>query len=276
MIINDRDAGNYKRNEIMVISTGCQGEQLAATSKLAFDNHPTLKLVAGDSVIFSSKIIPGNEKKIFRLFNIFAKKNINVITEKDHFVHVSGHPGVPELKRMYELVRPKIAIPVHGELVHIREHARLALEWGTPSAVKVENGTIVDLNEENPNIIGYANSGYLAIDGNYLIPADSRVIRMRRKMRDTGMVLVTIILNRSGSLVLAPIIAFPGCLDKKDDELLIETIKQDTFEAFAQMAGSKKNKTNDNIENLVRSVIKRHLRNEIGKVPMIDVNISRV
>ena len=276
IIINDRDFGNYKRHEVMVISTGCQGEPLAATSKLAHDSHQSLKLIAGDMVIFSSKIIPGNEKKIFRLFNMFAKKNIDVITEKDHNVHVSGHPGVPELKRMYELIKPKIAIPVHGELVHIKEHARLARSWNVPFAVKVENGALVDLSPDNPCVIDHVQSGYLAIDGNYLINIDSRIIKMRRKMRDAGMVLVNIILNRAGSLILAPIISFPGCLDRKDDEILIDEIRQDVFESFVEMAGGKKSKTNENIETLVRSVIKRRLKAEIGKTPMIDVIISRV
>jgi ribonuclease J len=276
IIINDRDVTKYKRHEVMVISTGCQGEPLAATSKIAHDVHQSLKLIAGDMVIFSSKIIPGNEKRIFRLFNIFAKKNIDVITEKDHAVHVSGHPGVPELKRMYEIVKPRISIPVHGELVHIQEHAKLAKSWNVPFAVKVENGALVDLNPDNPTVIDHVHSGYLAIDGNYLINTDSRVIKMRRKMRDAGLVLVNVILNRAGSLVLAPIIAFPGCLDKRDDESLIDLIRQDVFEAFAEMAGGKKTKTNENIETLVRSVIKRALKSELGKMPMIEVQISRI
>jgi len=133
------------RENILVISTGCQGEQFAATTKIAHDAHNIIRLDKDDTVIFSSKIIPGNEKKIFRLFNLFAHKAVEVFTEKDHFVHVSGHPSRAELKIMYDLIKPKISVPVHGELVHMHEHVRLAKEWGVPEAIQTENGLVVKL-----------------------------------------------------------------------------------------------------------------------------------
>lgn len=274
IIINERDISRFRRDELVVISTGCQGEPLAATAKMAYDSHPAIKLLAGDTVIFSSKIIPGNEKRIFRLFNIFAKKNVDVITEKDHFVHVSGHPSVDELKKMYELVRPKVAIPVHGELVHIHEHAKLAKGFGVKDVVKVENGLVVDL--VAAGVIGHVESGYLAVDGNYLLPSNSSVIKMRRKMMDTGIIIVVLVVNRSGGLLTKPVILFPGCLDYNDDRDLIESIEEDIYIYMSENKHNKKSSSSDEtIKSSIRSLIKKALKNETGKIPVIEVSINR-
>jgi ribonuclease J len=129
-LIDEQSIGRYKREEVLVLATGCQGEALAATAKMANKDHRHFRLAPGDTVIFSSKIIPGNDKKIFRMFNMFVRDGIEVITERDHFVHVSGHPAIDELKKMFDLIRPKIVVPVHGEPVHLHEHAKLARQLG--------------------------------------------------------------------------------------------------------------------------------------------------
>lgn len=276
-LIDQRSIAKFKREELMLIATGCQGEPLAAMAKMASNNHPNVKLAPNDTIIFSSKIIPGNEKKIFRLFNIFVKSGIEVITERDHFVHVSGHPCVDELKKMYSLTRPKICIPVHGEPVHIHEHAKLARSSGIEHVVEVENGSVVLLDPINPMVISKVPSGYFAVDGNCLLPADSNIFRMRRRMRESGIVIISLIVDNNGRVLSQPILSMPGLLDPDEDSQLITTIKGELFESLQIQKNSIKGNISDKqLENLVRSTIRQILKNEINKSPIIIVNIEKI
>ena len=274
-VVDERDISRYKREELMVIATGCQGEPMATAAKLAAKTHHSIKLAPEDTVIFSSKIIPGNEKKIYRMFNQFVRSGIEVITEDDHFVHVSGHPAVEELKKMYELVRPQIAIPVHGEPVHIHEHAKLARSWGAPHAVEVENGSVVLLNSDNPRIVDTVENGYLGVEGNYLLPIDSPIFKARRRMRDDGVAVVTVVLGREGKMAAKPVVSIPGCLDPQEDIDLLVSIRDEIEESVSFAIGSKQVKKDVNIEDVVRNALRRILREEVGKNPMIIVNVEK-
>ncbi len=276
-LVDERDVARFKREELLVIATGCQGEAMAATSKMANNTHQTIKLAPKDTVIFSSKIIPGNDKKIFRLFNIFVKSGVEVITERDHFVHVSGHPAVDELEKMYSLVRPKICVPVHGEPVHLHEHVKLAKKNKIQHAVEVENGSVVLLNEVDPKVIAKVHSGYLAVDGHYLLPAESNVFKMRRKMRDTGIVVASLIIDQMGKAVSRLMLSMPGVLDDKEDAQLINLIKGDVSEQLdLQRKSIKGPVTKDQVETLVRSSLRKALKVEINKSPGIIVNIEMI
>lgn len=276
-LINERDVSRFKRNELLVIATGCQGEPLAATAKLASNSHPSIKLAPKDTMIFSSKIIPGNEKKIFRLFNIFVKSGVEVITERDHFVHVSGHPSIDELKKMYSLIKPNICIPVHGEPVHIHEHVKLAKKNGIKQAVEVENGSVVLLEPNSAKVIAKVESGYLAVDGNYLLPVESNIFKARRRMREAGIVIASVVINNKGLLATNPILSLPGLLDPKEDMQLINVIKNDIIELIdIQNKQVKKALSNEQIEEAVRSAIRKTLKQEINKSPVIIVNIEKV
>lgn len=276
-LIDERDISRFKRNELLIIATGCQGEPLAATAKMANNVHPNVKLAPKDTVIFSSKIIPGNEKKIFRMFNIFVKLGVEVITERDHFVHVSGHPAIDDLKEMYSLVRPQICIPVHGEPVHIHEHAKLARKNGIKHAVEVENGSVVLLDPHNPHVIGKVENGYLAVDGNYLLSSESTIFKTRRRMRDAGIVVASLLINKKGELAARPILSMPGLLDEEDDSQLINIIKDDIAETIEiQRRATKANLLGEKIENVVRTAIRKTLKHEINKTPIIIVNIETV
>lgn len=276
-LIDERDVARFKREELLIIATGCQGEPLAATSKMTNNNHHSIKLAPKDTIIFSSKIIPGNEKKIYRLFNTFVKVGVEVITERDHFVHVSGHPSIDELKKMYSLVKPKICVPVHGEPVHIHEHAKLARTNGIKQAVEVENGSLVLLDPHNPRILTKVETGYLAVDGNYLLPTESSVFRTRRRMRESGIVIVSLVINKKGVLSARPILSMPGLLDDNDDVQLINIIKDGIAEAVEIQAISTKNKASkEQIESAVRSFVRKTLRHEVNKKPIIIVNIERI
>lgn len=276
-LVDERDVGRYKREELLIIATGCQGEPLAATSKMASGAHSTIKLAPKDTVIFSSKIIPGNDKKIFRLFNIFVKAGVEVLTERDHFVHVSGHPGVEELKHMYSLIRPQVCVPVHGEPVHLHGHAKLAKENGIKHAVEVENGSVVLLDQFNPKVIAKVHNGYLAVDGNSLLPAESSIFKMRRNMRESGIVVASIFVDKNAKVLAPLILSMPGLLDEKDDAELIDLIKGDALEAInIQRINLKSKQSKEQIEKIIRSTIRKCLKTEINKSPIIIVNIELV
>ena len=276
-LVDERSIGNYKREDLLIIATGCQGEPMAATSKMASGSHHSVKLAPKDTVIFSSKIIPGNEKKIFKLFNIFVKKGVEVITERDHFVHVSGHPAIDELKKMYELVRPQICVPVHGEPVHIHEHAKLAKANGIKHAIEVENGSVVLLEPEGAKIIDVVKNGYLAVDGNYLLPDDSQIFRMRRRMRDDGIAVASVVVDSKLRLVCSPMVALPGLLDPIEDSDFISQIKQEIIDAVAdQRKQSKSGLTTDQIESCVAKTLRRMIKHEINKSPNIIVNLEEI
>jgi ribonuclease J len=280
--ISDKELKFYKPSEVLVISTGCQGESNAGTMKIATGKHPTIKFKAGDTIIFSSKIIPGNEKPIFALFNLFAKHKIEVITEKDHFVHVSGHPNQDELKEMYELARPKIAIPVHGEFVHLRQHGFLTKEWGVPQAIPVENGTVVKLSTSKSEIIGSVPTGYFGIDGKQLIPLEGEVIKTRYKLQSAGIVIVLVVIDGSNGELLGDIeIKTPGAIDFSKDQETLNWLKKDVMVAVRSSAkelfkgkkssfkdkffGKKNQPTNNQSNNKAAEAIAKSIRNKLGK-----------
>ena len=182
--LDEEDAGHLPGDKAVIICTGSQGEPRAALWRIANEEHSNVTLGEGDLVIFSSRIIPGNEASIARLHNQLVRRGIRVIDATDHFVHVSGHPARDELARMYQLSRPKLAIPVHGELRHLREHARLALECQVPAAIAAENGAMIRLGPGKPKITGAVPTGRLTADGTRLGPRDGAWSPARTRPRD--------------------------------------------------------------------------------------------
>ncbi|HJD58400.1 MAG TPA: ribonuclease J [Rickettsia endosymbiont of Ceroptres masudai] len=275
-LISERDVSRFRREELLVIATGCQGEPMAATAKLASNSHQSIKLAPKDTMIFSSKIIPGNEKKIFRLFNIFVKAGVEVITERDHFVHVSGHPSIDELQKMYSLIRPNICIPVHGEPVHIHEHVKLAKKNGIKQAVEVENGSVVLLEPNNAQVISKVGNGYLAVDGNYLLPVESPIFKARRRMRESGIVVASVVINKKGLLAANPMLSMPGLLDPKEDMALVNLIKNDIKELVTiQNKQAKKALLDEQVIEAIKGTIRKTLKQEINKSPVIIVNLEK-
>jgi ribonuclease J len=224
--ISDKEIKFFRPSEVLILSTGCQGEANAGTMKIASDRHPTIKFSAGDTIIFSSKIIPGNEKSIFALFNLFAKKKVEVITEKDHFVHVSGHPNQDELKEMYLLAKPQIAIPVHGEFVHLKRHSALVKEWGVKTAISVENGTVVKLSKEDSGVVGKVKTGYFGIDGKQIIPLEGDIIKTRYKLQFAGIVIAVVVINVETKNIDIEL-KTPGVIDLNNDKDSLQWLKKD-------------------------------------------------
>lgn len=274
-LIDEKAVGNYKREEVLILATGCQGEPMAATAKMASKNHPHYKLAPKDTVIFSSKIIPGNDKKIFRMFNQFVREGIEVITERDHFVHVSGHPGIEDLKKMFDLTRPKIVVPVHGEPVHIHEHAKLVRSWDkSTKAVEVENGSVLKIDSKDPKIVSMVDNGYFAVDGNYLLPIDSNILKSRRRLRETGIVFIAASIDGKGKLLSDPAISAPGCLDENEDRETLDDMIQEMIHSIRDLAKSTSGKASkDQIKTLIRGITRRRIREEAGKSPQIIIHL---
>ena len=269
-IIEQEDIANYSRKEILVIATGCQGETMAAMSQIIEKNH-IIKLMPGDTAIFSSKMIPGNEKQIANLLNKLIIDDVKILTEKEHFVHISGHPCQDELKEMYQLTKPLISIPVHGEPIHIYKHAELAKKYGVPQIVRVKNGSVVKLSKTNAKILGKVQSGYIAIDGNSLIPTGSNVLKDRAILKEAGVIIATILLDeKKEKLYCPPIISTPGCIDSVMDKELFSAIHE-----IIELIMQKYNNTQDPVE-LIQKAIKKVIKNKLGKSPIVIVNIKDI
>ncbi|RZI47611.1 ribonuclease J [Rickettsiales endosymbiont of Peranema trichophorum] len=263
--VSEREIKKIRREDLLVICTGCQGEPLAAAAKLSNDHHPSLKMAPGDLIIFSSKIIPGNEKRIFQLFNKFCKLGVEVLTEQDHFVHVSGHPNRDEMARMYKLVRPKIAIPVHGEAVHLHEHSKFALAHGAKQSVEAENGTLFRITETKIETVGHIKAGKLAIDGNFILASNSNILKMRRKLMNDGAVVVTLIFDSKSKILKPPTIIAPGVLDADEDDDILSNMRDEIYNHFL---GGKRYGTSE-IRKYVENTVRRVIKFEVGKTPEI-------
>jgi len=273
--LNEHDAGYLPEDKVLYICTGSQGEPRAALSRIASDQHPHVTLGRGDVVIFSSRIIPGNEKAIFRLQNQLSRAGVEVVTEKDHFVHVSGHPGREEMTKLYQLIRPAIAVPVHGENRHQIEHAALARTCDVAHTVIVENGDMLRLAPGEPEIVDHVSTGRLAVDGNRLVPMDSEIMRSRHRMVHNGSAVVTIVLDKNNRLMGTPQVSALGLLhaehEADEHEAVVEAVRKAINELKHSARGD-----DDAVREAARLAVRRHLKGSHGKKPLTDVHLVRV
>jgi len=268
-VVRFDEAMRLPRNEVLIVATGGQGEERAALGRVAFNNHE-LKLVDGDTVIFSSKQIPGNEVAIGRIMNALSNLGVLTVTERQAHVHVSGHPGRPELAAMYGYMRPKILVPVHGETRHLREQARFALAQGVPQAIVQENGDIIRLAPKGPRKIGAARVGRLVLDGDVILSADGSTINERRKMGINGLITVALAVGRNGQLVGNPLVRAFGVPVEEDREDFIADASEAAARAYS--AGANEEKMRD----AVRLAVRRCATLWTGKKPMVDVTVMSV
>jgi len=273
--LSDRDARDLPADKVLYMMTGCQGEPNAALSRVADGNHPSIELGAGDTVIFSSKIIPGNEKPIFDLINRLVRLGARVITEKDRFVHVSGHPNRDELARMYQLIRPQIAVPVHGELRHLMEHAALARALQVPETVTVENGAMVRLAPGRPEVVDHVHHGRLAWNGRGTIPVDGNIVKERRRMMFNGAAFITIVIDRKGELVADPVVSAHGLLENGADSELIDDLGDEAADAVEALSAPRR-RDDESVREAVRVAVRRLLRAEFDRRPVVEVQLVRV
>ncbi|MGS1018053.1 ribonuclease J [Allosphingosinicella humi] len=256
------------RRDVMIIATGGQGEDRAALARIAFDSHK-IKLEKGDTVVFSSKQIPGNELAIGRIMNAFARADIITVTERQAHVHVSGHPARPELAAMYHWIRPEHLIPVHGEARHLHEHYRFALEQGVPNSFVQENGDVVRLAPGPVTKIGDERVGRLILDGDVILPADGATMSQRRKLAANGVISVAVALR--GELPVGDVqLALEGVPVEEDREAFLAEACEAAAEAARGGGDPEKQK------EAIRLAVRRCATEWTGKKPVVDVLVVRV
>lgn len=269
-LIDFDEAMRLPPREVMIIATGGQGEPRAALSRIAFGSHP-IKLSEGDTVVFSSKQIPGNETAIGRIQNALATKGVVMVTDRQAHVHVSGHPGRPELELMYKWIRPEIILPVHGEMRHMAEQERFARSQGVPRGIVQANGDLIRLAPDGPMKIGNERAGRLILDGDVILPADGATMNERRKISMNGLIAVTIALDQAGRLRGEPAIALQGVPVEEDKEDFIEEACQAAAEA---VDGGKRDEAA--LREAIRLGVRRTATNWTGKKPVVEVSVIRI
>lgn len=277
--LSEQDAALLPRDKVLLAVTGSQGEPRAALARIAARGHPHVVLEEGDTVIFSSRIIPGNERSIGRLQDSLIRQGVDIVTEKDDFVHVSGHPARDELIRMYQWVRPRIAVPVHGEMRHLMEHAKLAKECQVPETVVAGNGEMVRLAPDPAEIVDQVVSGRLALDGSALVPMGSTVIRERRKILYEGAVVASLVMDDRGTLLADPQLTLYGLADEDEEDDRYDELYDVTVEAIeAAVEGLKAAKKRDDyaVYEVSRRAIRQVMKTLRGKKPVTDVHVTRV
>jgi ribonuclease J len=270
--LNEDAASDIPDDNLLLILSGSQGEARSAMSRVAADSHPRIALGEGDTVIFSSRVIPGNERAIHAVQDNLARRGVHLMTDDDHMVHVSGHPARDELRRIYALVRPTYAVPVHGEWRHLAAHAALASEQGA-KPLMLEDGDILRLAPGVPRIIDSAPVGRLAVDGNRLVPMTGGVLAARRRMLFNGIVIGSLVVDQSGRVRGTAQISAPGLFDPEDPETariiaeftasvaeLPAPMRQDDF-ALAESA---------------RASLRRAVGRRLQKRPLVDVHLMRI
>ncbi|MDJ0977804.1 MAG: ribonuclease J [Erythrobacter sp.] len=251
------------RGEVLILATGGQGEPRAALSRIADDSHP-IELSSGDVVLFSSRQIPGNEIAIGKVQNQLADKGVTMVTDRQSLIHVSGHPGRPELEALYSWLRPEVLVPVHGEIRHMREQARLGASCQIPNNVVQKNGEIVKLAPGKPSVVARVVSGRLVLDGDIIAPADGEAVTMRRRIAHEGVLLV--VLER-GALPLIEAIGLPLDEDMPD---FIEETQQDILKAIGKLRG-KDARDPAAVHEAARLAARRAARRWSGKSPQVRV-----
>ena len=277
-VIEPIDARNSKkimRDKIVYLCTGSQGEPLGAMKRISNYTHPDVFIEKGDAVIFSSKIIPGNEKKLYKLHNELVKEGIEVISEENEFIHVSGHPNREDLKDMYNWIKPNSVIPVHGEHRHMLEHINFAKKMQVPYPIKVENGDIIRLYPgKKPVVYDKAPSGRLYVDGIIPVEEDAKSIKERKNISVNGFIEATILITPKGNIHDRPLLTFKGLPIYKEDEFkygLEETIEK-TIKTFSLNSRNQE----ENLVEALKIACRKFSKEKTGKKPLTNINLVRI
>ena len=273
--LESRNAKKVSKDKILYLATGSQGEPMGAMNRIINGIHPEVFLEDGDCVIFSSKIIPGNEKKLYNLQNQIVKNNIEIISEENAFVHVSGHPNRDDLKDMYKWVKPKSVIPVHGEHRHMQEHVNFAKEMQVPKTLLIENGDIIKLLPgDSPKVIDKAPSGRVYLDGNINVDTDAQSIKDRKNLSINGYLEITVLVSNNGK-IKKPIISYRGIPENENREPFIFDMEDEIFNICKTFSLENKNQQKNLIETIKQNC-RRIVREKTGKKPFTNINITRI
>ncbi|NJC06766.1 ribonuclease J [Sphingomonas kaistensis] len=263
------EAMRIPRRDLLVVATGGQGEPRAALGRIAAGQHE-IKFGEDDTVIFSSRQIPGNENAVGRVMNQLAVLGVRTVTERQAHVHVSGHPGRPELKQMYDWIRPRLLVPVHGERRHMLEQARLGTESGIPAALVQENGDLIRLAPGTPKKIGEERVGRLVLDGDVILPADGSTINERRRIAQQGVIAVSLVLRGNGSLAADPVVRAVGVPVEEDRDDFIRDAQATAAKAVEPI------RDEDKLRENVRLAVRRCATLWTGKKPNVEVLVTRL
>ena len=273
--IDSRDAKNISREKIVYLCTGSQGEPMGAMNRIVKYTHPDVYIERNDAVVFSSKIIPGNEKKLYKLHNNLVKEGIEVISEDNEYIHVSGHPNREDLRDMYNWIKPKAVIPVHGEHRHMIEHIEFAKEMQVKYPVQVENGDIVKLYPgEKPEVYDKAPSGRVYLDGNVPVEEDSRSIKERRNISSNGFLEATIMITPKGNIHNKPLVTFRGLPVYENDEFIYGL--EEEIERTVKTFSLNNTKQQDNLIDALKITCRKFSKEKTGKKPLTNINLVRI
>ena len=269
------DTRDIPKDQVLYICTGSQGEPRAALARIANNDHREVKFGSGDTVIFSSRIIPGNELSISRLQNKLIKNNVSVINDNDENIHVSGHPAEEELIKMYQYIRPEVVIPVHGEIRHLKRHAEIAADCQVPKSVIVNNGSVVRLAPNDAEIIGAVHAGRLSLDGDRIIPVDSDVIKDRNRIAYNGVAVLSLVINHAGKITKKPQLTTHGLVETEEHISLLNDIITQIEDELNNMNVSD---VADDIKvtEMARIIVRRYFRESQRKRPLTSVHLIRV
>ena len=274
-IRDEREADLLPRNRVLYLCTGSQGEARSALARVAAGQHPRVRLEPADTVIFSAKIIPGNERTLYNLHNQLVRQGIEVVTEGDHFVHVSGHPCRDELEQMYRWIKPTISVPVHGEARHLHAHQRLAEQMGVPHAMLIENGDVLRLAPGKPEIVDEVSVGRVVSETDGLVGVGDDMFRTRRRLMAHGTILVGVVLDDEGSVLATPQLTPLGAFElERFAELRSRTIETVT-DAVEDLSDSAV-KDDERVREAVRVAVRQALDLPRHRRPIVEVQITRL
>ena len=273
--IDAREAKKFAREKIIYLCTGSQGEPMGAMKRISNYSHPDVFIEKNDAVIFSSKIIPGNEKKLYKLHNELVKEGIEVISEENEFIHVSGHPNREDLRDMYNWIKPRSVIPVHGEHRHMLEHINFAKEMQVPYPIKVENGDIVRLYPgDKPEVYDKAPNGRLYVDGSISVEEDSQSIKERKNISANGFIEATILITPKGNMHNRPVLTFKGLpiFEKEEFKYGLQEEIEKTINTFT--LNNKKHEIN--LIDALKITCRKFTKRKTGKKPLTYINLVRI
>ncbi|MDW4548168.1 ribonuclease J [Defluviimonas sp. D31] len=274
-VIPPEEAAEMPRRKLMLIVTGSQGERRAASAQLARGKYLGLEMKEGDTFLFSSKTIPGNERGVIRVMNAFSEMGVDVVDDRGGLYHVSGHANRPDLEAVHDLLRPKILLPMHGEHRHLREHCRIAIEKGIAAELAV-NGTVVDLTGDEPEVVEYIETGRTYLDGSVLIGALDGVVRDRIRMALNGHVMASVIIDEDDEPLGDAWVEIKGLSDRtRRNADFAEMIEAEVNE-YLSSAADKVLRDDDKLEEAVKRIVRQVALEEIGKKPEVTVVTSRL
>ena len=272
--IQVEDARDVPRGDLMLIVTGSQGERRAASAQLSRGKYLGLEMQDGDTFLFSSKTIPGNERGVIAIQNAFSERGVRVLDDDGGRYHVSGHANGPDIRAVHELTRPRMVIPMHGDHLMLSGHARMAREAGIPSIVAV-NGTMLDLSGPEPVVAEHVETGRVYLDGDVKVGALDGVVRDRIRMALNGHAIVTLIVDEDGEALGEPWVETMGLPETGRSGNLVETLEE-KLDAWVRRAGKRGLADDDEVDEQLRRILRNAARDEIGKKPEVTVIVSRL